>query len=284
MKRVLKIGAAFILLVLLFGTLLVLPEYVAAKEDEQYINKYVLYEKEVPDESEYELSLEERLKLVSGHMSGNEGKNQVLSIYLPEDLQKSDSKLLKNLQANVKRLEELELIPKISSDINWQEAFSYGELYNLSLLKNPYVVTSLWHLEFYNYDTVVYRCSIILDADTYKIYQVSVSGETVWEYEETAERQIEKQGSHKTWWDWQWMHKYGEYLKEDSPVELQVTVDKGDGNYIGFIKLDETAIGITSTIYSAGMYDTEWYDDKGETFIFQLTTASGMATSENYSY
>lgn len=231
MKQLVKSGLILIFAVLFCTGLIFLPEYAAKQGDHRYMNQFKLYERDTSTNNLITLPLDEKFNIL---WCAEEYKNinQVLSIYTCEDLNMSDKHLLYNLDYMIRELENWELIPSISHLMSWQFSFSHAEFYNLSLPDEPGNILSVWELTFIDYEDNC-RCYFTLDADTYQIYEATITGHLATSFlTETDELDS---------WGNSWMEIYGKYLSlSDRPNSISAGLASITSDYgiLGYLNMD----------------------------------------------
>lgn len=285
MKRFVKFGLILVFVIFFCTGLIFLPEYVAKREDVQYMNQFVLYARDTSTDNLVTLSLDEKLNILS-QVDGDKNDNQVLSIYTYENLKKSDKNLLNNLDKNIKKLENMDIIPVISDGMSWRSSFSYGELCNLSLSEKPGSVLSVWKLEFNEYKDYG-RCFFVLDADTYQIYEAVITGWRADEYLNKINMQFEREELDLYSWGNHWMERYGSYLAEDAIIDSGFYIAVNDMDICGYLEVGEityfmeTGIAKPGDYTEKGIYDTNEMYNTNEyysTFYFHFSATMNEKT------
>lgn len=273
MKRFVKLGLILIFVILLCTGLIFLPEYVVKRGDTQYMNQFKLYARDTSADNLTTLSLDEKLKILS-YEEGSKNVNQVLAIYTYQDLQKSEKNLLSKLQENIKKLENMKIMPVLSDEISWQSSFSYAELDNLSLLEKPGSVLSVWRIEFNDYDDGV-SCTFVFDSDTYQIYEVYVNGWQVDEYLDQIYEQMYGETDDTFLWGDYWLKSYGSYLAADAEVVSDIYFESDVINVLGYLEVGEIRYFIDTGIEESKAYagiETDVAQGQYNTFYFRPDT------------
>ncbi|MCM1159054.1 MAG: hypothetical protein NC300_09930 [Bacteroidales bacterium] len=239
MKRLIKVGSMLIFILLLLGGTVFLPEYVVKWKDARYVNQYELYTEDNASDVLSELPLSERLKIL---FSAEQMQYNVLTVYDAKDWMKNDKQAIGKIKKAIQELENKGLLPKSSGymDGKWESMFNYAELYNMYLPENPGAVLSAWRLAF-NIDRyggngeICY--TLLIDAETYRIYELTVQGEGVEDYF----YQVNEASEEITGWMMRWIDRYGAYLAETGTEEYQTDMDvlMDDADFIGSITIKD---------------------------------------------
>lgn len=255
MKQIIKWGGLGILLTLSIFAVVFLPEHAAKKYDAGYLNGYKLYEQDTSLTVNTDLSLEEKLAIIAGYEE--QSSIVVMQIEDEAELLKNDDQLFTELEKQLMLLEEKELIHGISSGLDLEEAFINAELYAYTSMTNPGKVFYAWEMEFLQPYAGEYQCNMLVDAVSYKIYQMSIYGD--WEelpYIYNAERDFDTMAG-------VWFSGYIEYLHEgmEEDVEISVRVENysvwafdEELDFYGYLTVDELTYCMTVEIMADGIF------------------------------
>ena len=177
-----------------------LPKYITLQKDREYVNQYTLYEQNTSDESYMDMELSEKIEI----LLLVENSICITETTKADEVLKSNASLFDELKKQMQRLQDLKLIPAISSENTLAKDMAGAELYALTSDQHPGKILYVWELSFINEDMV---CSVTMDADTYKIYNFYADGSVVTSYVMDAyEGRMEAVGGefdslYKNWFD-----------------------------------------------------------------------------------
>lgn len=223
MKQFIKWSFSVILVVVSVLVVVYLPEYIALQKDKEYVNQYQLYEQDTSDITYMDLEFTEKMEilLLPDKMEGD--TVCVIQTKEPEVVLESNESLFTNLTEELASLEQLNLIPIVSADFDLQKDLEGAELNALTSDRYPGKVLYVWKLTFVNEEGVAY--TVTMDANTYKIYDLYVSGYVVRDYLDVYNQQMDMVGGAFYEMHWNWFTNYANYLNyvDENMVQESMT-------------------------------------------------------------
>lgn len=234
MRRIIKWTMAGLLIILSVVMVIFLPEYITKKNDSGYMNQYHLYSQESSVTVNMDLSVDEKLEILTADDLGQE-PIYVIQLDKVKDLEANDEKLLPELKKQLEIMEKAELLPVYSADMDLNALFESAQLYACTLKSKPGKIFYVWNIHFYS-NTGEENYSFLVDTVTYQIYEASVdSGQAVKYMQKMLEQGEEENYNLLT----EWSLKYEEYLSSQNPSEGST----GDGemeNRLGYFDIEGT--------------------------------------------
>lgn len=153
-----------------------MPTVYAHFSDQQY-EGVILVPKEVTGEVIYNLSEMEKYKMLAKE-TGDMLATELLSFYRWQDLQAEEFDLMGQVKEELDRFAAAGLIPKNSQELLTEESFVKAVHYNIG---NGIQYMSVWKITFTS-DTGSPASTLLLDADTYRIYDLRMYYGSIEEY------------------------------------------------------------------------------------------------------
>lgn len=264
MRTIIKWTMAVLLLILSVVLVIFLPEYITKKNDSSYMNQYRLYSQESSVTVNMDLTMDEKLEILSGDALGEE-RISVIQLDKVRDLEENDEKLLPELKKQLEIMEKAELLPIYSEGMDLNALFESAELYACTLKSKPGKIFYVWNIQFYS-NTGEESYTFQVDTVTYQIYEAIVNSDQAVKYmQKILERSEEENYSLLA----EWSLKYEEYLSCQKPSEGST----GDGemeNRLGYFDI-------------AGEEDGFWMNSLlfGQKANYEIQCNSYMAYTDN---
>lgn len=264
MRTIIKWTMAVLLLILSVVLVIFLPEYITKKNDSSYMNQYRLYSQESSVTVNMDLTLDEKLEILSGDALGEE-RISVIQLDKVRDLEENDEKLLPELKEQLEIMEKAELLPIYSADMDLNALFESAELYACTLKSKPGKIFYVWNIQFYS-NTGEESYTFLVDTVTYQIYEAIVNSEQAVKYMQKILERSEEENYNLLA---EWSLKYEEYLSSQEPSEGST----GDGemeNRLGYFDI-------------AGEEDGFWMNSLlfGQKANYEIQCNSYMAYTDN---
>lgn len=264
MRTIIKWTMAVLLLILSVVLVIFLPEYITKKNDSSYMNQYRLYSQESSVTVNMDLTLDEKLEILSGDALGEE-RISVIQLDKVRDLEENDEKLLPELKKQLEIMEKAELLPIYSADMDLNALFESAELYACTLKSKPGKIFYVWNIQFYS-NTGEESYTFLVDTVTYQIYEAIVNSEQAVKYMQKILERSEEENYNLLA---EWSLKYEEYLSSQEPSEGST----GDGemeNRLGYFDI-------------AGEEDGFWMNSLlfGQKANYEIQCNSYMAYTDN---
>lgn len=264
MRTIIKWTMAVLLLILSVVLVIFLPEYITKKNDSSYMNQYRLYSQESSVTVNMDLTMDEKLEILSGDALGEE-RISVIQLDKVRDLEENDEKLLPELKKQLEIMEKAELLPIYSADMDLNALFESAELYACTLKSKPGKIFYVWNIQFYS-DTGEESYTFLVDTVTYQIYEAIVNSEQAVKYMQKILERSEEENYNLLA---EWSLKYEEYLSSQKPSEGST----GDGemeNRLGYFDI-------------AGEEDGFWMNSLlfGQKANYEIQCNSYMAYTDN---
>lgn len=264
MRTIIKWTMAVLLLILSVVLVIFLPEYITKKNDSSYMNQYRLYSQESSVTVNMDLTMDEKLEILSGDALGEE-RISVIQLDKVRDLEENDEKLLPELKKQLEIMEKAELLPIYSADMDLNALFESAELYACTLKSKPGKIFYVWNIQFYS-NTGEESYTFLVDTVTYQIYEAIVNSEQAVKYMQKILERSEEENYNLLA---EWSLKYEEYLSSQNPSEGST----GDGemeNRLGYFDI-------------AGEEDGFWMNSLlfGQKANYEIQCNSYMAYTDN---
>ena len=137
------------------------------------------------------------------------------------------------------------MIPVISNKIDWEKALSYASLQAITVDNKPGKALSVWEMSFSQNEGEIEEFYCVMDASTYKIYEINITGENcVAEFQDAYIRHIKETGLDEYSYTLQCVNEYWSYLKDEDSKDIEVNLS----------------------------YDTELYDDTYKKIVSEVYT------------
>lgn len=242
MKRIIKWMIMGIIIILFVPAIVFFPEYIVKGNDGKYLDDYQLYAQDIVDTEYTALSLEEKLEMLT---ELNPQWFSVVDAYTMSYAQENDPELFTELEIQLHLLEERNLIPVISNKIDWEKALSYASLQAITVDNKPGKALSVWEMSFSQNEGEIEEFYCVMDASTYKIYEINITGENcVAEFQDAYIRHIKETGLDEYSYTLQCVNEYWSYLKDEDSKDIEVNLS----------------------------YDTELYDDTYKKIVSEVYT------------
>lgn len=245
MRKIIKWVIMGIIVVLCVPGIVFFPEYIVKGNDGKYLNHYQLYAQDIVDTEYTALTLEEKLEML---IAPNSQEYSIVDAYTVSYALENDPRLFTELENQLRLLEDRNLIPVVSSKIDWEEGLNYANLAARTVDYKPGKALSVWQISYSQTSDDVTDLFCIIDASTYKIYEVNIAGENcVAEYEDAYIRYIKEKGMDEYSYAQQCVSWYWDYLNDKGSKDMKMELS----------------------------YETELYDDTYKKIMSEVHTTEG---------
>ncbi len=222
MRRIIKWVMTGIIVILFVPGIVFFPEYIVKGNDGKYLDDYQLYEQDIVETGYTALSLEEKLEMLTAPDSQ---EYSIVDAYTVSYTLENDPQLFTELEKQLYLLEDRNLIPVISDKIDWEEGLNYANLVALTVDYKPGKALSVWQISYSQKSDDVTDLFCVVDASTYKIYEINVTGENcVAEFEDAYIRYIKETGQDDYSCALQCVNQYWSYLQDKNSKDIDVNL------------------------------------------------------------
>lgn len=247
MKQILKWMVIIVLMTASVFGVIYLPEYISRSYDDSYVNTYHLYAQETSAAVNTSLSMKEKLQMLCSYdKDGN-----IINIMMKEsraNLIRYDENLLTGLEQEIKKLENRNLIPKVSGQIDFEKHYDYAGLQAVTLNTSPGKILYLWTICFSSDEEGEYYFWV--DADSYQIYAVRIlNNRAIDDYMDSL---VEEWGKSANELAFAWNNQYVDYLLSGEKQYEQGNTADGKEDAMEFELFDEEIFGYGPEKYDGG--------------------------------
>ncbi|MDE6759827.1 MAG: hypothetical protein K2J90_04000 [Lachnospiraceae bacterium] len=219
MRRIIKWVMMGIIVILFVPGIVFFPEYIVKGNDGKYLDDYQLYEQDIVDTGDTALSLEEKLEML---IAPDNQEYSIVDAYTVSYTLENDPQLFTELEKQLHLLEDRNLIPVISDKIDWEEGLNYANLVALTVDYKPGKALSVWQISYSQKSDDVTDLLCVVDASTYKIYEINVAGENcVAEFQDEYIRHIKETGQDDYSYALQCVKQYWSYLNDKNGNDIE---------------------------------------------------------------